>query len=183
MITLQLTLVLYIVLSFFIMLVLILLPTYIGFMMPPSFTLKKSRNINASKEVVFFLLTNYKKFPRWRKRLSFVDVKVDSKNRTKVIEYYEHSKKKEEYTVVNYIENHILSLVHKNKDYISLWSFELKDYNENQTNLTIKETIYVYNSYLRFMIRFIFKSNSDKTKVLNRITGILEKRKKYNVEI
>lgn len=177
MIPLQTSLILYVILSFVIMIILIVIPMSIGFMIPPSFTLKKSRNISASREVVFFILTNYRNFPKWRKRLQFVDIKTREDAHPKLIEHYKRGKKKEEYNIVNYIENSIISLVKTSNDYTSLWTFELNDEAKNQTTLTIKETIYVYSPYLRFMIRFILKGNSDKKKILDIITKIVKKNK------
>jgi len=178
MIALQTSLILYVTLPFVIMIILILIPTSIGFMMPSSFTLKKSRDINASREVVFFILTNYRNFPKWRKKLQFVDIKTRMDTHSKLVEHYKRGRKKEEYNIVNYIENSIISLVKTSKDYTSLWSFELNDGAKNQTILTIKETIYVYSPYLRFMIRFIFKGNSDKENILNIVTKIIKERDK-----
>ncbi len=184
MIPLQTSLISYLILSFVILMLLLLVPTLIGFTIPSSFTFKKSRTINASREVVFFILTNYKNFSKWKKKLKFVDIKTKDDEHPTLIEYYGNGRKKEKYNIVNYVENNLISLVKTSKDYTSLWSFELKDNAQNQTTLTIKETVYVYNPYLRFMIRFLFKDDYDKKNILNIVTKIInDKRSKNNAQI
>ena len=180
MIPLQTSLISYVILSFVIMMTLILIPTLIGLRIPSSFTFKKSRTMNASREVVFFILTNYKNFSKWKKKLKFVDIKNKDAEHPKLIEYYGNGRRKEKYNIVNYVENNIISLVKTSKDYTSLWSFEVKENDQNQTILTIKETVYVYNPYLRFMIRFIFKDDFDKKSILNIVTKIIKERAKNN---
>lgn len=176
MLILYISIIVFILLSLIITLLLIFIPTFIGFRSPPAFTIKKTKIIKANKNIIFYLLTNYKKFPMWRKNLKFVDIEELPSKKTKVLEYYKHFKRIEEYTVVRYVENVVFSILKLDREYTSLWSFELESIEENVTSVTIKETLYVYNGYLRFMLKYILKNDIEKEIIFKRLKDALNRR-------
>ena len=75
----------------------------------------------------------------------------------------------QEYYELKRIENEKISILKLENEYTVLWSYILTSIENNKTKLTIKETMYVYHPYLKFMLKYILKDENAKKDFFKRI--------------
>lgn len=169
----QIPIIFFIVFSFLIMVSMIFIPKIIGSKISPSFTVKKSRVYKTTPEYLFNLLSNYKNYPSWRKYLSYVETELLNDGKTKITEHYKKNDSVQETKEVKRKNNEKISIVKTVTEYTTLWSLITEKLSDTETKLTIKETMYVYNPYIRFMLKYILRDENAKNDMLNKIDKII----------
>ena len=159
----------------------IFLPFIIGKRIPPSFTKEKTKIINISKDELYKLLTNYENYPLWIKYLYQVKTEKTDSGKLKIMQTYKNRKVYQELIEVRRIENNKiseLSIVKVEIEGTTLWTYILEDIGDNKTKMTIKETMYIYHSYLRFMLKYILKDENAKGEFFRNIKRFIKKNNK-----
>lgn len=167
------SLVSFLLLPFVIMSLFIFLPRIIGKRIPPSFSFENNILLNDSLDNIYKALTDYENYPNIFKNIKRVEVEVLPSGKKNIYEYYQ-SKKMLDLLCVREEENKLCSLVRRTYEYTSLWTFNLVSQGESSTIIFLKETVYVYDSYLRFMLRFILRGNLQRVYTLNSLKKYLE---------
>lgn len=170
----------FIFMPLFLMLSMIFIPTFLGNKIYPSFTNKKSVLINSSEKELFNLLTDYENYPNWLKYLSSVNTKMLSDGKLKIVQVYKRKKNVRYFLEVRREKASLISIVHTEDEYSVLWSYLIHKENENFTRLTLKETMYVYHPYLRFMLKYILRDESSKRDMFRRIKYAIKLKKEYH---
>ncbi len=142
--------------------IMILIPIKIGKKTPPAFTNEKSEVFDISKEELYQLIINYENYPIWIKYISFVETQKLDNNKIKIMQTYKKKNIYQEYYELKRIENEKISILKLENEYTVLWSYILTSIENNKTKLTIKETMYVYHPYLKFMLKYILKDENAK---------------------
>jgi len=137
-------------------------PAAIGKRMPPSFTKEKTQILNIPRKELYALLIDYENYPLWLKYISYVELERLENGKLKIKQTYKNKKIFQELTEVRRIENSEISIVKNENEFTALWTYILEDYGENETKMTIKETMYVYHPYLRFMLKYVLTDENSK---------------------
>ena len=159
----------------------ILIPFIIGKRIPPSFTKEKTKILNISKNELYKLLTDYENYPLWLKYLFSVKTEKLDNGKLKIMQTYKNKKLYQELIEVRRIENSKiseLSIVKMEVEGTTLWTYILEDIGENKTKMTIKETMYIYHPYLRFMLKYILKDENGKGGFFRNIKRFINKNNK-----
>ena len=94
---------------------------------------------------------------------------------------YKKRKNYQELTEVRRIENEKISeiSIFKSEDEgVTLWTYILEDFSNNKTKMTIKETMYIYHPYLRFMLKYILRDENGKGEFFKNIKRFIRKNNK-----
>lgn len=161
------------------MIAMIFIPTVIGRRIPPAFTNKSGMFFNASEKELFDLLIDYDNYPKWLNYISKVHTEKLSDGKLRVIEIYKKKKISQNLLEVRRVPNSVVSIVKTEDEYTVLWSFEIIKENENLTSLIIKETMYVYHPYLRFMLRYVLRDENAKKDMFRNIKHAIRTNKEY----
>ena len=68
-------------------------------------------------------------------------------------------------------------MVKTENEYTALWTYILEDAENNRTRLTVKETMYVYHPYLRFMLKYVLIDENGKGDLFRRIRSFINNNK------
>lgn len=167
----------FIILPLILMAVMIFLPTFIGKRIPPSFTKEKTEIFNISRNELYHLLIDYENYPAWLKYISVVRVEKIGQDKLKIMQTYSNRRTYQELIEVRRIENSEISMVKTENEYTALWTYILEDADNNRTRLTVKETMYVYHPYLRFMLKYVLIDENGKGDLFRRIRSFINKNK------
>ena len=167
----------FIILPLILMAVMIFLPTFIGKRIPPSFTKEKTEVFNISRNELYHLLIDYENYPAWLKYISIVRVEKIGQDKLKIMQTYSNRRTYQELIEVRRIENSEISMVKTENEYTALWTYILEDADNNRTRLTVKETMYVYHPYLRFMLKYVLIDENGKGDLFRRIRSFINKNK------
>ena len=171
----------FIIMPLILMGITLIAPSILGKRIPPSFTKEKTQIINIAKNELFELLTDYKNYPLWIKYLFQVKTERIGNGKIKIMQTYKKRKVYQELTEVRRIENEEISeiSIFKSEDEgVTLWAYILENYENSKTKMTIKETMYVYHPYLRFVLKYILKDENGKGDFFKRIKRFIRKNKK-----
>lgn len=171
----------FIIMPLILMGIMLIAPSIFGKRIPPSFTKEKTQIINIAKNELFELLTDYKNYPLWVKYLFQVKTERIGNGKIKIMQTYKKRKVYQELTEVRRIEKEEISeiSIFKSEDEgVTLWTYILENYENSKTKMTIKETMYIYHPYLRFMLKYILKDENGKGDFLKRIKRFIRKNKK-----
>ena len=161
--------------------IMLIVPSIIGKRIPPSFTKEKTQILNIAKNELFQLLTDYKNYPTWVKYLFQVKTERIGNGKIKIMQTYKKRKNYQELTEVRRIENEKISeiSIFKSEDEgVTLWTYILEDFSNNKTKMTIKETMYIYHPYLRFMLKYILRDENGKGEFFKNIKRFIRKNNK-----
>lgn len=158
--------------------IMIIVPSIIGKRIPPSFTREKTQILNISKNELYKLLTNYENYPLWVKYLYQVRTETIEKGKLKIMQTYKKRKIYQELMEVRRTENSEISIVKSEDEGMTLWTYILEDCEDYKTKMTIKETMYIYHPYLRFMLKYILIDENEKGGFFRNIKKIIKKNKK-----
>ena len=161
--------------------IMLIVPSIIGKRIPPSFTKEKTQILNIAKNELFQLLTDYKNYPNWVKYLFQVKTERIGNGKIKIMQTYKKRKNYQELTEVRRIENEKISeiSIFKSEDEgVTLWTYILEDFSNNKTKMTIKETMYIYHPYLRFMLKYILRDENGKGEFFKNIKRFIRKNNK-----
>lgn len=167
----------FIILPLILMAVMIFLPTFIGKRIPPSFTKEKTEVFNISRNELYHLLIDYENYPAWLKYISIVRVEKIGQDKLKIMQTYSNRRTYQELIEVRRIENSEISMVKTENEYTALWTYILEDAENNRTRLTVKETMYVYHPYLRFMLKYVLIDENGKGDLFRRIRSFINNNK------
>lgn len=167
----------FIILPLFLMGIMILLPSFIGKRIPPSFSKEKSQIFDISREKLYNLIRDYEKYPAWLKYISIVKTEKLDDNKLKIMQTYSNRKTYQELIEVRRIENEEISIIKTENEFNVLWTYILEDADNNKTKITIKETMYVYHPYIRFMLKYILVDENGKNDFFRRIKNFINKNK------
>ncbi|MEI0564552.1 SRPBCC family protein [Brachyspira pulli] len=167
----------FIILPLILMAVMIFLPTFIGKRIPPSFTKEKTEVFNIPRNELYHLLIDYENYPAWLKYISIVRVEKIGQDKLKIMQTYSNRRTYQELIEVRRIENSEISMVKTENEYTALWTYILEDAENNRTRLTVKETMYVYHPYLRFMLKYVLIDENGKGDLFRRIRSFINKNK------
>lgn len=167
----------FIILPLILMAVMIFLPTFIGKRIPPSFTKEKTEVFNIPRNELYHLLIDYENYPAWLKYISIVRVEKIGQDKLKIMQTYSNRRTYQELIEVRRIENSEISMVKTENEYTALWTYILEDADNNRTRLTVKETMYVYHPYLRFMLKYVLIDENGKGDLFRRIRSFINKNK------
>ena len=159
------------------MAVMIFLPTFIGKRIPPSFTKEKTEVFNIPRNELYHLLIDYENYPAWLKYISIVRVEKIGQDKLKIMQTYSNRRTYQELIEVRRIENSEISMVKTENEYTALWTYILEDAENNRTRLTVKETMYVYHPYLRFMLKYVLIDENGKGDLFRRIRSFINNNK------
>lgn len=158
--------------------IMIIVPSIIGNRIPPSFTREKTQILNIAKDELYKLLTNYENYPLWVKYLYQVETEKVEKGKLKIMQTYKKRKIYQQLTEVRRIENNEISIVKSEDEGMTLWTYILEYYEDYKTKMTIKETMYIYHPYLRFMLKYILKDENEKSGFFRMIKKFIKKNNK-----
>ena len=167
----------FIILPLILMAVMIFLPTFIGKRIPPSFTKEKTEVFNIPRNELYHLLIDYENYPAWLKYISIVRVEKIGQDKLKIMQTYSNRRTYQELIEVRRIENSEISMVKTENEYTALWTYILEDAENNRTRLTVKETMYVYHPYLRFMLKYVLIDENGKGDLFRRIRSFINNNK------
>ena len=167
----------FIILPLILMAVMIFLPTFIGKRIQPSFTKEKTEVFNIPRNELYHLLIDYENYPAWLKYISIVRVEKIGQDKLKIMQTYSNRRTYQELIEVRRIENSEISMVKTENEYTALWTYILEDADNNKTRLTVKETMYVYHPYLRFMLKYVLIDENGKGDLFRRIRSFINKNK------
>ena len=155
----------------------IFLPTFIGKRMPPSFSNEKTQVFNIPRNELYHLLIDYENYPAWLKYISIVRTENIGDNKIKIMQTYSNRKTYQELIEVRRIENQEISMVKTENEFTALWTYILEDAENGGTRMTIKETLYVYHPYLRFMLKYVLIDENGKNDFFRRVRSFINKSK------
>ena len=167
----------FIILPLILMAVMIFLPTFIGKRIPPSFTKEKTEVFNIPRNELYHLLIDYENYPAWLKYISIVRVEKIGQDKLKIMQTYSNRRTYQELIEVRRIENSEISMVKTENEYTALWTYILEDAENNRTRLTVKETMYVYHPYLRFMLKYVLIDENGKNDFFRKLRSFISKNK------
>ena len=170
----------FVIMPIILMGIMLIVPSIIGKRIPPSFTKEKTQILNIAKNELFQLLTDYKNYPNWVKYLFQVKTERIGNGKIKIMQTYKKRKNYQELTEVRRIENEKISeiSIFKSEDEgVTLWTYMLEDFSDNKTKMTIRETMYIYHPYLRFMLKYILRDENGKGDFFNNIKRFIRKNK------
>ena len=167
----------FIILPLILMAVMIFFFLFIGKRIPPSFTKEKTEVFNISRNELYHLLIDYENYPAWLKYISIVRVEKIGQDKLKIMQTYSNRRTYQELIEVRRIENSEISMVKTENEYTALWTYILEDAENNRTRLTVKETMYVYHPYLRFMLKYVLIDENGKGDLFRRIRSFINKNK------
>ena len=167
----------FIILPLILMAVMIFLPTFIEKRIPPSFTKEKTEVFNIPRNELYHLLIDYENYPAWLKYISIVRVEKIGQDKLKIMQTYSNRRTYQELIEVRRIENSEISMVKTENEYTALWTYILEDAENNRTRLTVKETMYVYHPYLRFMLKYVLIDENGKGDLFRRIRSFINNNK------
>lgn len=170
----------FVIMPIILMGIMLIVPSIIGKRIPPSFTKEKTQILNIAKNELFQLLTDYKNYPTWVKYLYQVKTERIGNGKIKIMQTYKKRKNYQELTEVRRIENEKISeiSIFKSEDEgVTLWTYMLEDFSDNKTKMTIRETMYIYHPYLRFMLKYILRDENGKGEFFNNIKRFIRKNK------
>lgn len=170
----------FVIMPIILMGIMLIVPSIIGKRIPPSFTKEKTQILNIAKNELFQLLTDYKNYPTWVKYLFQVKTERIGNGKIKIMQTYKKRKNYQELTEVRRIENEKISeiSIFKSEDEgVTLWTYMLEDFSDNKTKMTIRETMYIYHPYLRFMLKYILRDENGKGEFFNNIKRFIRKNK------
>lgn len=170
----------FVIMPIILMGIMLIVPSIIGKRIPPSFTKEKTQILNIAKNELFQLLTDYKNYPTWVKYLFQVKTERIGNGKIKIMQTYKKRKNYQELTEVRRIENEKISeiSIFKSEDEgVTLWTYMLEDFSDNKTKMTIRETMYIYHPYLRFMLKYILRDENGKGDFFNNIKRFIRKNK------
>ena len=145
--------------------IMLIAPSIAGKRISPSFTKEKTQTLNIAKNELFELLTDYQNYPTWIKYLFQVKTERIGNEKIKIMQTYKKRKVYQELTEVRRIENERISEISIFKiedEGVTLWTYILENEKDNKTKMTIKETMYIYHPYLRFMLKYILRDENGK---------------------
>ena len=170
----------FVIMPIILMGIMLIVPSIIGKRIPPSFTKEKTQILNIAKNELFQLLTDYENYPTWVKYLYQVKTERIGNGKIKIMQTYKKRKNYQELTEVRRIENEKISeiSIFKSEDEgVTLWTYILKNFSDNKTKMTIRETMYIYHPYLRFMLKYILRDENGKGDFFNNIKRFIRKNK------
>ncbi|WP_295154026.1 SRPBCC family protein [uncultured Brachyspira sp.] len=167
----------FILLPLFLMAVMIFVPILIGKKIPPSFSKEKTQIFNIKKNELYNLLIDYENYPAWLKYISIVNVEKLDGNKLKIMQTYSNRRIYQELIEVRRIENSEISIVKIENEFTALWTYIFEDDENDKTKMTIKETMYVYHPYLRFMLKYILIDENGKNDFFRKIRSFINKNK------
>ena len=167
----------FIILPLLLMAIMIFLPISIGKRMPPSFSKEKTEILDIPRNELYSLLKDYDNYPIWLKYISIVNTQRLDGNKLKVMQTYTNRRTYQEFIEVRNIENSEISIVKTENEFTVLWTYIFEDHDENKTKMTIKETLYVYHPYLRFMLKYILIDENGKADFIKNIKNFIKKNK------
>ena len=171
----------FVIMPIILMGIMLIVPSIIGKRIPPSFTKEKTQILNIAKNELFQLLTDYKNYPTWVKYLFQVKTERIGNGKIKIMQTYKKRKNYQELTEVRRIENEKISeiSIFKSEDEgVTLWTYMLEDFSDNKTKMTIRETMYIYHPYLRFMLKYILRDENGKGEFFKNIKRFIRKNNK-----
>ena len=171
----------FVIMPIILMGIMLIVPSIIGKRIPPSFTKEKTQILNIAKNELFQLLTDYKNYPNWVKYLFQVKTERIGNGKIKIMQTYKKRKNYQELTEVRRIENEKISeiSIFKSEDEgVTLWTYMLEDFSDNKTKMTIRETMYIYHPYLRFMLKYILRDENGKGEFFKNIKRFIRKNNK-----
>lgn len=171
----------FVIMPIILMGIMLIVPSIIGKRIPPSFTKEKTQILNIAKNELFQLLTNYENYPTWVKYLFQVKTERIGNGKIKIMQTYKKRKNYQELTEVRRIENEKISeiSIFKSEDEgVTLWTYILKNFSDNKTKMTIRETMYIYHPYLRFMLKYILRDENGKGEFFKNIKRFIRKNNK-----
>lgn len=130
----------------------IVLMVIIGYLMPVKHTASVSAEIKLPANKLYKLITNTKKYTKWRFELKDVKV-VNDKEWVEVSKFGEMG-----FSFTELEENKkIVATIKPDKSlqFGGSWTYELEPEDEKTTQLTITENGEVYSPFFRFMSKFI----------------------------
>ena len=161
--------------------IMLIAPSIAGKRISPSFTKEKTQTLNIAKNELFELLTDYQNYPTWIKYLFQVKTERIGNGKLKIMQTYKRRKTYQELTEVRRIENEKISeiSIFKSEDEgVTLWTYILENLENGKTKMTIRETMYIYHPYLRFMLKYILRDENGKGEFLKNIKKIIRKNNK-----
>lgn len=167
----------FIILPLLLMAIMILLPSFIGKRMPPSFSSEKSQVFDIARNELYHLLIDYENYPAWLKYISIVHTEKIGQNKLKIMQTYSNRRTYQELIEVRRIENSEISMVKNENEFTALWTYILEDTENGRTKMTIKETMYVYHPYLRFMLKYVLIDENGKADFFRRVRSFINKNK------
>ena len=170
----------FVIMPIILMGIMLIVPSIIGKRIPPSFTKEKTQILNIAKNELFQLLTDYENYPTWVKYLYQVKTERIENGKIKIMQTYKKRKNYQELTEVRRIENEKISeiSIFKSEDEgVTLWTYILENFLDNKTKMTIRETMYIYHPYLRFMLKYILRDENGKGEFFNNIKRFIRKNK------
>ena len=171
----------FVIMPIILMGIMLIVPSIIGKRIPPSFTKEKTQILNIAKNELFQLLTDYENYPTWVKYLYQVKTERIENGKIKIMQTYKKRKNYQELTEVRRIENEKISeiSIFKSEDEgVTLWTYMLEDFSDNKTKMTIRETMYIYHPYLRFMLKYILRDENGKGEFFKNIKRFIRKNNK-----
>lgn len=167
----------FIILPLFLMAIMIFLPTFIGKRIPPAFSKEKTQVFNIKRNELYNLIIDYENYPAWLKYISIVHLEKLDNDKLKIMQTYSNRRTYQELIEVRRIENSEISIVKTENEYTALWTYILEDTENGRTKLTIKETMYVYHPYLRFMLKYVLIDENGKSDFFRRVRAFISKNK------
>jgi uncharacterized protein YndB with AHSA1/START domain len=126
----------------------------IGWMLPVAHRASRSTTVPAPRESVYTLVSDVERFPRWRSRLSSVELLPPIDGRPRFREIGKDG-------AITYVvdasipgERHVTRIADSSLPFGGRWTFELEP-SANGTTLRITEDGEVYNPIFRFVSRFV----------------------------
>lgn len=154
--------------------IIVFIPAFFGKKMLPTVTASKKEKVNMSSERLYNLLTNYLDYPKWKRSIKKTKQTINEQGQTVWTEFYKLSRIKNTFTETRAEKNSLLVYTTKSKEYMSVYSFQIDEYDSESSILNIKETIYFIEPYLRFFYGFVFV----KKKFVNSIFRLIKKHNK-----
>lgn len=165
----------FIILPLILMAIMIFLPTVIGKRIPPSFSKEKTQVFDIPRNELYHLLIDYENYPAWLKYISIVRIEKLEGNKLKIMQTYSNRRTYQELIEVRRVENSEISIVKTENEFTALWTYILEDAENGGTRMTIKETLYVYHPYLRFMLKYVLIDENGKNDFFRRIRSFISK--------
>lgn len=165
----------FLIIPIVLMFIMIFVPNALGKRMQPSFSKEKKSILNIEQKSLFNILTDYENYSIWVPYINFIKVEKLENNKIKIIQTYKKKNITQEVVEVRRIENKELSLVKLENECTVLWTYILEKIDDKKTQLIIKETLYVYNPYLRFFLKYILTDENGKASFIKNIKKYINK--------
>jgi uncharacterized protein YndB with AHSA1/START domain len=133
----------------------VLIILLVGYLLPKQHTATRAARFHQSPEAVWSAITDYSKFPEWRKNVMRVEALPPVNGKPSWREFDEHGSAIP-YEIVEWTPSQklVVRIADSNLPFGGIWTYQLSPLPNGGTALRITENGEIYNPIFRFVARF-----------------------------